>query len=533
MFRNSIITNSNNNVFIPSSEQINCQFCGLLFKNQVALNIHFDERHRFSDSFQFQGPNFPDTNFNESRENLRVITLPHNQEPYTHVLPPRNQPIENRDEFIAANTIYNAGKATWDCLLCRKAFRVKNDLYQHLRSGTHEAKRFPCVDCGRTFASLGAQAQHAEQAGHTPICQQPSGPAFTNSRNQNLPMNQPINLPNTNSQHSPEYRSIPFNGSPPSAWNQPLFNISNANLQSNLEISGDSHIEYSSSNQVHVASGSIFNSFHPPNPCIARHNSSMTTSPDRSGMDFRGLSDLRLSDLSLPPNVDVPMEYNYRYTIEHDDDFHDEQLSTLSTTDSPVGMLTYASVAAQPIGRGTYGDKLRSVQQPVPQLEYVLSVTSVTTTNFLHGGSAFILSDAHTGTIVCQHAQPVNGFCMPGNLVPEYEALYAGLNQALRRGVRRLLVRSDSNNMLVHLNTGVITAPSFSLPSASTNSVQSQLQSQSYAGAVTQQNRAIEEIAQKVRKCCAELQQIRFEHIAAHDNRAAQTLARMVLPSEY
>ena len=73
------------------------------------------------------------------------------------------------DDPINSHIYFNVSKETWDCGICRKSFREKNDLFQHLRSGTHEAKRFSCSDCGKAFASVGALAQHVEQSGHSRV----------------------------------------------------------------------------------------------------------------------------------------------------------------------------------------------------------------------------------------------------------------------------------------------------------------------------------------------------------------------------
>ena len=64
------------------------------------------------------------------------------------------------------NMFYNTAKKTWDCGLCRRAFKEKLDLEQHLSSGTHDAIKFSCSQCGKGFASLGALTLHVEQAGH-------------------------------------------------------------------------------------------------------------------------------------------------------------------------------------------------------------------------------------------------------------------------------------------------------------------------------------------------------------------------------
>lgn len=64
------------------------------------------------------------------------------------------------------NMFFNTAKKTWDCGLCRRAFKEKLDLEQHLSSGTHDAIKFSCSQCGKGFVSLGALTLHVEQAGH-------------------------------------------------------------------------------------------------------------------------------------------------------------------------------------------------------------------------------------------------------------------------------------------------------------------------------------------------------------------------------
>ena len=47
------------------------------------------------------------------------------------------------------NMFYNTAKKTWDCGLCRRAFKEKLDLEQHLSSGTHDSIKFSCSQCGK------------------------------------------------------------------------------------------------------------------------------------------------------------------------------------------------------------------------------------------------------------------------------------------------------------------------------------------------------------------------------------------------
>lgn len=68
---------------------------------------------------------------------------------------------------ISHNMFFNTTKNTWDCGLCRKGFKEKKDLEQHLNSGTHDEIKYSCSECGKGFASLGALTLHIEQAGHS------------------------------------------------------------------------------------------------------------------------------------------------------------------------------------------------------------------------------------------------------------------------------------------------------------------------------------------------------------------------------
>lgn len=527
LFRGS---NENPNVFIPLHDQVNCQFCGLLFKNQVALDIHYDERHRPLDSFHFQHVRGPEPRgFQNSRDSRDMresqrIVAPHQQEIYTHVLPPRSQPIENRDEFIASNTIYNHGKSTWDCLMCHKSFREKNDLYQHLRSGTHEARRYPCLECGRAFASLGARAQHAEQSGHAAA--DPSSRAISPSHAPNgvyLPnMPLPVN----------QQRTAPYHYQQNMRANQRFDSMLLSSRSRMNPIGEPYYVEPPSVNfNPTCPTAFVSNSYPFEIHTSTRRDSPISLSPDRTGVDFSRFSDPRVSDLSLPVSAELPSEYNYKYTID-EGECRDDQLSALSTGDSVKVLPTYATTIAAPGASGVNKGSGFALL-PAPLVDCVLSVSTVPPALSLHPSCAFVLSDAHTGAVLCQQMHPlIAGQLSPGSLVPEYEALCIGLTEALHRGVRRLLVRSDSERMLAHLNTGAPASPSrtpsYSLSSAS--SLSSQFPT--LMGASDEPDRETEMIAQRVRKMCAELQHIRFELMATSEKHPhTSNLAQMLLES--
>ena len=52
------------------------------------------------------------------------------------------------------------------CGQCRKAFKDRKDIRQHLSSDAHNAIQYSCTSCGKGFGSIGALTLHMEQAGH-------------------------------------------------------------------------------------------------------------------------------------------------------------------------------------------------------------------------------------------------------------------------------------------------------------------------------------------------------------------------------
>lgn len=51
--------------------------------------------------------------------------------------------------------------------MCDSCFAKKRGLEQHLTSGVHEAARYECEGCNRTFHSLGSLSQHLAATGHS------------------------------------------------------------------------------------------------------------------------------------------------------------------------------------------------------------------------------------------------------------------------------------------------------------------------------------------------------------------------------
>ena len=63
---------------------------------------------------------------------------------------------------------YDYNSETWDCPVCRREFQTEDSLSRHLHSGTHDAQRYYCGDCPRTFPSLTGLTQHQNATGHSP-----------------------------------------------------------------------------------------------------------------------------------------------------------------------------------------------------------------------------------------------------------------------------------------------------------------------------------------------------------------------------
>lgn len=57
------------------------------------------------------------------------------------------------------------GMAGWNL---RREFQTEDSLSRHLHSGTHDAQRYYCGDCPRTFPSLTGLTQHQNATGHSP-----------------------------------------------------------------------------------------------------------------------------------------------------------------------------------------------------------------------------------------------------------------------------------------------------------------------------------------------------------------------------
>ena len=47
---------------------------------------------------------------------------------------------------MTKNMYYNTAKKQWECSKCRRGFKERKDLEQHLTSGTHDAIRFACAE---------------------------------------------------------------------------------------------------------------------------------------------------------------------------------------------------------------------------------------------------------------------------------------------------------------------------------------------------------------------------------------------------
>ena len=77
------------------------------------------------------------------------------------------QEVENPQSRLLNNMFFNTNKATWDCGLCRKGFREKKDLEQHLSSGTHDEITCTCNHCGKGFSNAVSLTLHKSQAKHS------------------------------------------------------------------------------------------------------------------------------------------------------------------------------------------------------------------------------------------------------------------------------------------------------------------------------------------------------------------------------
>lgn len=52
----------------------------------------------------------------------------------------------------------------WECYLCNREFRKKDDLDRHLNSPRHNEELYHCprLDCGKEFMTLSGMMQHFE-----------------------------------------------------------------------------------------------------------------------------------------------------------------------------------------------------------------------------------------------------------------------------------------------------------------------------------------------------------------------------------
>ena len=377
------------------------------------------------------------------------------------------------EEHIAVNILYNGMKEAWDCGLCRKSFKEKNDLYQHLRSGTHQAKKFGCNDCGKHFASMGALAQHLEQSGHSYgkgvivpgeemnqvrslLTGGGGGGANISGFGSSVQSNNNGNM--MRGQFSPGQ----FSPSAPSPM------MSQMQMQFHPQMQPPAYQRQQSNDQQYRPSTMQ------QAPPMQQQRQDMTYGMTPNGNNMSSFAQRRQFD-SPPPQQQQQQQQQQRYP------------PASYTPNTP----SFRQVPAQ------------------PPKEFILCFSGVSAPRSLQGACSWILRDS-SGVIVEGTKMVEQSYVE--SILPEYEGLYAGLQEALSRGIRRLRVVSDSELVFMHLNSSGNTCGS--------NSGLSLYQSI---------YRTADDVSKEVRRCCQRVQEINFQLVTREQNRAARELAYKAL----
>ena len=374
------------------------------------------------------------------------------------------------EEHIAINILYNGMKEAWDCGLCRKSFKEKNDLYQHLRSGTHEAKKFGCNDCGKHFASMGALAQHLEQSGHS----YGKGGIVPGEE-----MNQ--------------VRSLLTGGG-----------ATNGGFGSSIQ-----------SNNNGIMRGQFSpGQFSPSAPSPMMSQMQMQSHPQSH------------PQMQQPPAYQRQQSNDQQYrpsSMQQAPPMQQRQDMTYGM--APNGSNNMSSFAQRrqfdppqqqqqqrypPASYTTNTPSFRQAPPPAqPPKEFILCFSGVSAPRSLQGACSWILRDS--SSVIVEGTKMVEQSYVE-SILPEYEGLYAGLQEALSRGIRRLRVVSDSELVFMHLNgSGNTSGPNSGLS----------LYQSIY--------RTADDVSKEVRRCCQRVQEVNFQLVTREQNRAARELAYKAL----
>ncbi|KAF8310754.1 hypothetical protein DL93DRAFT_2126413 [Clavulina sp. PMI_390] len=127
--------------------------CNMTFVSASAMTLHLDQgacvsgmnRHKVNELVVRYDRNNIITNPN------RLLTSSSNSSPVLSVT-----------TWTVTNRAWNGQR--WECYLCNRDFRQKNDLEKHLNSPRHEQKIYRCPrsDCQREFPTLSGFMQHVE-----------------------------------------------------------------------------------------------------------------------------------------------------------------------------------------------------------------------------------------------------------------------------------------------------------------------------------------------------------------------------------
>jgi hypothetical protein len=466
-----------------STPQMECSVCGLIFRNQAHLNIHFNEIHRagndqygeirnwdvgrglealqkpdfvsrlkassfnsgytspidtFTPDFRSRGSGSDDrNNFNDVMGGMFKQDHSPQEKPFSRT--PSGiasdsflSSASENDDHLMSNIFYNTNKETWDCGICRKSFREKNDLFQHLRSGTHEAKRFSCSDCGKAFASLGALAQHVEQSGHSrgskTLIQEVDhfGRNTLNSGNQ-TPFTSSLYDAGPRRFHS--VHDLVFHGGNVNPITRPV-----------------------------PPEGMMF----PPRQLIT----------DRR----RSSSDSRLRSINM--NITGMMNQGSRQIL-------DEEGYYEMPPEPPV---------------------MRSIPpfQPIQGPTCTLYFCGVAPPRSLQGGCAWVIKDDRNDTVIIDGVKPVD-LIYPMSVRAEFEGLHIGLIEAINRGIRRLHVIGDCELAIL------------------------KFKSRSALSCCQTVYRIVDDISSHVRACCEKFQEINFELLPRESVNPARIVAKSLL----
>ena len=351
-----------------------------------------------------------------------------------------------------------------------------NQQYTFIEVSTHEAKKFGCNDCGKHFASMGALAQHLEQSGHS----YGKGGIVPGEE-----MNQ--------------VRSLLTGGGAANGG------FGASTLQSN--------------NNGSMMRGQFSpGQFSPSAPSPMMSQMQMQSHPQsHSQMQPPAYHRQQSNDQQYRPSTmqqAPPMQQQQRqdmtYGMASNGSNNMSSFAQRRQFDPPLPLPPPQQQRYPPAPYTPNTPSFRQAPPPAqPPKEFILCFSGVSAPRSLQGACSWILRDS-SGVIVEGTKMVEQSYVE--SILPEYEGLYAGLQEALSRGIRRLRVVSDSELVFMHLNGSGNTSGS--------NSGLSLYQSI---------YRTADDMSKEVRRCCQRVQEVNFQLVTREQNRAARELAYKAL----